>query len=232
MINTIECTKNSNEIKDFDLQGANINTGILLINCNDGNFEEEKFYNYLKLLEIPTKRDPMNIYIAGNNKIEQWHSLLKKVQYYKVQYKESSFKFVYPSIENSQRTQEDYITVTHLFSKYIFAVHDYYIEECSMNVGMVNKVARRKYIVFSFDKHTKDSFNYLCSMFKYFQFEEGQEYEFCFYPQNANDIEYINNNFIKSIKKVDGKEIINTKKVKIQFLENRNINPVDYSKRV
>ena len=232
LVNTIECTKNSNEIKDLDLHGANINTGILLINCNDGKFDKEKFYEYLSMLEITNKRDPINIFIAGNDKIDQWHALLKKIQFYKSQYSDSIFKIVYPSIENSKRSEEEYITVTHLFSRYVFAVHNYYIEESSANIGMTNKIARRRYVIFSFDKHTKDSFKYLCSMFKYFQLEEGQEYVFCFYPQKAEDIEYINNNFIKSLKDSNGKEIIDATKIKIEFLENRNINPVEYSQKV
>lgn len=231
LVNTIECTKNSNEIKELDICAANINTGILLINSNDGNFENDRFYEYLSKLQISNKRDPINIYISGNDRIEQWHALRKKIDEYKLQYKQGNFKFVYPSIDNSKRSEEDYIVVTHLFSKYIFAVHNYYIEENSNNPGMPNMIAKRRYIVFSFDKHTKESFKYLCSMFKYFQFEEGQEYLFCFYPHSAVDVEYINNNFKKSIKDINGKEVLDMNKVHIDFLENSSISPVDYFKR-
>ena len=231
LVNTIECTKNSNEIKELDICSANINTGILLINCNDGKFEKDKFYEYLSKLTISNKRDPINIYISGNDRIEQWHALRKKIEEYRFKYKQGSFKLVYPSIDNSKRSEEDYIVVTHLFSKYIFAVHNYYIGENSHNPGMPNMIARRRYVIFSFDKHTKESFKYLCSMFKYFQFEEGQEYLFCFYPNSADDIEYINNNFKKSLRNINGKEILDENKINIDFLENISINPVDYCKR-
>lgn len=232
LINTIECTKNSNEIKEFDLNGANINTGILLINCNDGKFEKDKFYGYIEKLDIPTKRDPLNIFIAGNDRIDQWYALLNRIEKYRSSAGEGTFKIIYPSIENSIRTSVDYITVTHLLSRYVFAANDYYVEESSANVSLPTKIAKRRYIVFSFDKHTIDSFKYLCSMFKYFQFEEGNEYVFCFYPESAKDIDFINNNFIKSLKGNDGKEIIDIKKIRIEFLQNRNINPVDYSQKV
>ena len=76
LINNIECAQSSDELQDIDLTDiVKLNTGLLLIHANE-NWDRKKFYTYLSKLKNINRRNPINIYIAGNDRIEMWTSVL------------------------------------------------------------------------------------------------------------------------------------------------------------
>jgi hypothetical protein len=226
LINTIDCAQNANELRDFENEGYTLNTGILLINANDNKFEKDKFYEYLVSLEYPSRRNPMNVFIAGNDRIEQWNSLFKTVKNECTE----EFKYVYPCIGSSKYTESKYLTVNHMFSKFIFGTQTIYRDEKAWTTS--DKPAHIPYkqnYIFSFDVFSPDSFKYVCSLFKHFQFENADEYIFYFYPHKADDIDYVRKYFTQSILGSDNKAMLDRQKVSIRLLENPHINPVDYT---
>lgn len=220
---TIDCTQNSGELNDVDFDGTVLNTGILLVHTNDGMYNEQDFYKYLSSIPLKTRRNPINIFVAGNDRIDMWNALLSKVKGYK-----EDFKYVYPSINGSKYAVEDYLTVNHLFSRFVFGQREYYEEHNDGTTIKNSQLARRQNIVFSFDTCETNSFKYLCSLFKHFQFESGHQYVFCFYPKSAEDIEFTKRNFLRAVKDEGGKGLLDEKKIIVDFLTNRHISPVDY----
>lgn len=222
LLNTIECSQNSLEVCTNISNNCSINTGILLIYCNDGQFNKDKFYDYLTELNCPIRRNPINIFMAGNDRIDQWNSLLKKIR---TDYSDN-FKFVYPSIDNNSIYNTDScLTANHLFSKFVFGVREYYQESFLAGSSLPTKIPCKQYIIFSFDDCNNDAFKYIYSIFKRFQFESADEYIFCFYPQKSEDIDFTRDNFVKATASL----INQNKKIKVDFMENRSLGPVDYA---
>ena len=105
LINAIECSQSAPELKDIITNDMNLNTGLLLIHAND-TFKKDLFDKYLSNLKVPTRRNPINVFIAGNEEINRWNSLRDKIErdYSK------DFQFIYPSIEGSNMESGKYIT--------------------------------------------------------------------------------------------------------------------------
>jgi hypothetical protein len=225
LINAIECSLSSKELREIDLHGATINTGILLVHCNDDLFDENKFYSYLQELECPNKRNPLNILIAGNDRIERWTALFEFIN----SECNDNFKFVYPCIEKSIRKVDRCLSVNHLFSKFIFGTYECHEERKTSEYAKISsQIAIKKNIVFSFDDLNMDSFRYLFSLFKYFQFEDADKYSFVFYPKSKEDIEYTVKNFKLAIKDEYGKMVLDENKIQFEFMKNRHISSVNY----
>ena len=222
LINGIECAQSSDELGDLDLVNTNLCTGLLLVHAND-EFDEKKFNSYLGDLIVKSRRNPINIFIAGNKEINRWNSLLDKIG--------KSFgdnlEFVYPSIEGSNKEIGKHITINQLYSKYIFAQHVKYIKQKNPN-NYEYEVPKLQTIVFTFDENTIESFGYLWSMFKFYQFAGSEKYIFVFYPRNKDDAQFIKDNFIKTLYLIE-KPIDKTieEKIEITFMDNREISPVD-----
>lgn len=221
LVNSIECAQSSEELSDFDLENTTLNTGLLLIHAND-SFDEEKYWKYLKEIAVSGRRNPINIFIAGNNEIDQWNSLITFVKSTFT----NNFSYIYPSINGSTKTSSNCLSINSLYSKYFFAQHTKMIPRTQDGVQYDFPI--KQAIMFSFDCISKDSFRYMWSMFKYYQFEDCEEYVFVFYPRNTGDIEFIKENLVRSLTsggKPLSEEIAN--KIKICFLANRKLSPVD-----
>lgn len=220
---TIECTQSSKEIEEYNNKCDVINTGILLVHANDNKYDESKFREYLSDLKYPQKRNPINIFIASNKEIEKWDSMFSYIENYNND-SANEFRFYNPSISGSGIKKYEYITLTQLYSDYIFAQNKIMIEERRGN-KVINSSSCNQLIIFSFDKISKDSFAYICDMFKELQLENFDEYIFCFYPETKQDAELINNEFIIYAKKELGKETGD--KMNFHILDNRRLSPVD-----
>jgi hypothetical protein len=218
---TIECSQNSPEINNAGLSGCISNVGILLIHANDGKFDKNKFYDYLSEASFRAKRlSPMSILVAGNDKIDKWNALLDEVSSIS-----GDFNYIYPCVGHSRRQKGKYLAVNHLFSKFLFGQRIYKKEidsKCTITVT--------QNMIFSFDINSLDSFKYLASAFKCYQFEEGDEYVFYFYPESPSEIDYIKQKFEASLPlDKDGKSpFIDVGKIQLKFLNNRFISPVEY----
>lgn len=222
LINNIECAQSSPDLKDVDLSDATLNTGLLLVHAND-SFEKEKFYSYLKKLHFPNRRNPINIFIAGNDKINLWTSILNKIN---LSYS-AGFSFLYPSINGFSKVITPTLTINAMFSKFIFAQSKY--EETRVNTeGEPYMVPHTQHIMFFLDTITPSNFKYAWSMFKYYQLQGASRYVFIFYPRGKDDVEFIKNDFIKTLK--SGKNPISeeeAQKIKLDFFENRDLSVIE-----
>lgn len=221
-INLIDCARNNSDLQEFYADGVEKNCALLLINCNDGKFNQSKFNEYLSNIQIPNKRNPYKIFIAGNNMIERWDAIDRMI---KESYKDN-LRVLYPSINYSQPISEKYWSINHLFSKYIFCETR---EETP--VGRNGDIhINRILVIFFFDKIGAESFQYMWSMCRTFQYENQYEgFDICFWVDTREENDYINENFISILSNYDdGKvslEII--KSIRIKFLLNRKLNVVD-----
>lgn len=221
LINAIECAQSAPELIDIKSDDMNLNTGLLLIHANDA-YNKELFDKYLSNLKVPSRRNPINIFIAGNEEINRWNSLRDKIE---KEYSEN-FQFIYPSIEGSNMEMGKFITINQLYSKYVFAQD---ITEIKRSEGGIEySVPQVKKILISFDEISSDGFKYMWSMFKSFQFQDAKELVFMFYPRKQDDVEFIKDNFIKTLYQVVPaiKPEIESK-IKIDFIDNRSMSPVD-----
>lgn len=221
LIHSIECSQSSEQLSDLELEGTTLNTGMLLIHANDC-FDEEKFSKYLKGISVSGRRNPINVFVAGNNEIDRWNSL---ITFIKTNFGDS-FTFLYPSINGSAKTSTSSLSINALYSKYFFAQSTKMVPRTQNDITYDFPV--KQAIMFSFDDISKDSFRYMWSMFKYYQFEDCDEYIFVFYPRKKDDTEFVNENFITSLS--SGGKPLSTEvagKIKICFLTNRKLSPVD-----
>lgn len=225
LLYAIECAQSAPELENVDIEHTNLNTGLLLIHAND-NFNAVNFNRYLCNLKVPTRRNPINIFIAGNDEINRWNSLRYTIE--KNYSKE--FRFIYPSIEGSNMELGSYITINQLYSKYIFAQDVLNVQK--VEDGLPYTVPMVRKIIISFDDISIVSFKYMWSIFKAFQLQDAKELVFIFYPRKSDDVDFIKSNFIKTLYNVDPPitdEI--EKKVKIDYIDNRSLSPVDMGGR-
>lgn len=159
-INLIDCARNNSDLQEFYAEGADKNCALLLINCNDGKFNQSKFDEYLANIQIPNKRNPYKIFIAGNNMIERWDAIGRMI---KESYQES-LSVLYPSINNSQPISEKYWSINHLFSKYIFCETKEQVAVGRNGDTHINRIL----VIFFFDKIGAESFQYMWSMCRAF----------------------------------------------------------------
>lgn len=225
LIGAIECAQSAPELENIDMEGTNLCTGLLLVHAND-NFDRKKFNEYLSNLSVSSRRNPINIFVAGNDEINQWNSLRDKIE------KDFTdrFQFVYPSIEGSNVEQGKFITINQLYSKYIFA-QDIGRRLQEKNGTTYNEPVFRK-ILFSFDDISIDSFKYIWSMFKFYQFPDAEELVFVFYPRKIEDVEFVEQNFVSTLYKIDKPITADIeRKIRIEFIDNREISPVDLGRK-
>lgn len=225
LINAIECAQSAPELQDFDMGNTMLNTGLLLIHAND-SFNSELFNKYLCNLKVHSRRNPINVFIAGNDEIDRWNSLRNKIE------KDftSEFQFIYPSIEGSNMELGNYLTINQLYSKYIFAQDMKYIEKTE--AGTSYKVPQVRKIMISFDEISKGNFKYMWSMFKALQFQDAKELVFVFYPRKNSDVEFVKNNFINTLYQIQQPITENiASRIKLEFIDNRSLSPVDMGGR-
>lgn len=221
LINAIECAQSAPELIDVKTDDMNLNTGLLLIHAND-TFEKHLFDKYLSNLKVLARRNPINIFVAGNEEINRWNSLRDKME---KAYSER-FQFIYPSIEGSNMERGKYITINQLYSRYVFAQD--ITETKRIEDGIEYPVPLTKKILISFDEISIDSFKYIWSMFKSFQFQDAKELVFLFYPQKKDDVEFVKDNFIKTLYQVDPPITAEIEsRIRVDFIDNRSVSPVD-----
>lgn len=221
LINNIECAQSAPELADIDLSNTTLNTGLLLIHAND-DFDTEKFYNYLSNLTLPNRRNPINIFIAANDRISQWTSLFTKIQTYNA----DKFSFVYPSINNSNKVPQKALTINGMYSKYLLG-ESIYVEQETYN-GQPVDISHTQNILFFFDEFTVDNFRYAWSMFKYYQLQGADKYTFVFYPRKNDDVNFVKEYFISTLKAGDNPiEDSEASKIEIDFIDNRNLSPIE-----
>lgn len=216
---TIECSQMSEELKVYNNKCDGVNTGILLVHANDGRYDDVKFREYLSKIQYKTKRSTTNIFIAGNKEIEKWDSMFEYIEK-NFSGNDNEFKFYYPSILGSSLEKLAHVSLYQLYSSFILAENETKIESTSKGKIIIEPITQK--IVFSFDKISETSFQYICNMFKELQLEGADEYIFAFYPKSTNDVKLIKEKFNKY-----ADEELKGNKAKYVILDNRNLSPVD-----
>ena len=135
-----------------------------VIHAND-KFDQQKFYDHLSKIAFPNRRNPINIFIAANDRIAQWTSLFAKV---KTSYN-NGFSFIYPSINESNKISQKSLTINALYSKYLLGCSTYNIQKDI--AGNTYQEPHTQNMLFFFDEITVNNFRYAWSMFKYYQLQ-------------------------------------------------------------
>lgn len=221
--NMIECAHSAPEFKQLNFD-SEISTGLLLVHAND-SYDATKWANILRGIQMRIKRTRMSIYVASNEQIDMWQALFDYMKGL-----DGNKSFVYPSINQSNSQSTDYVTINSLFSKYIFAEQIYEVSGSGSN-GLPMTECKRNRVIFCCDVITIETFQYLWSMFKEFQFADHlvSRYIFVFYPRKDTDVRFVRENFIKSIERgiahpIDPRD---KEKIQLEFLRNRLLSPVD-----
>lgn len=221
LIYNIECAQSAPELEGVDLTNTTLNTGLLLINAND-TFEPQKFYGYLSEITFPNRRNPINIFIAANDRISQWRSLFEKI---KMSY-DNMFSFIYPSINESNKISKQSLTINAMYSKYLFGCSTYIIQR--NYPGSTYPEPHTQNMLFFFDEITVDNFRYAWSMFKYYQLQGADKYVFLFYPRKNGDVDFVKESFITTLKSGETPiEDSEAEKIKIDFIDNRCLSPIE-----
>lgn|GEM_PF-1775462 len=219
LLGTIECSQISPQLQECNSKCDNINTGILLVHANDGNYDDIKFREYVKRLTYKSRRNPINIFIASNKEIERWDAMFNYVEN-AFRNDKNQFKFYYPSVMGSDLETLSHITLYQLFSSYIFGENRRQAQE-TIN-GRECLVTNIEKIVFSFDVINESSIKYLGDMFKELQLGGADKYIFCFYPQSVQDVKVIDEKVKDWLA-----ESLKQERIQIVKLDNRNLSPVD-----
>ncbi len=225
LINTIECASSNNELQKYYSEDSDRNCGLLLINTNDNNFNKDDFNNYLKNLTYKSKRMPFKIFIAGNDMINKWWAInnLNATEY------KASLQYIYLSINNSRPLKNKCLSINQLFSKYIFCEYEY--TESTLISGASVNYQNKKAVILCFDDISKDCFNYLWSMCRFYQFETTyKNFDVCFYPNSSNSVDYVKDHFKAVLTQYEGgidADIL--ERISIKFMQNRDITVVENS---
>ena len=222
LINNIECSQSTGELNDVDLSDIkSLNTGLLLIHAND-QWDESKFYGYLNGISVANRRNQINVFIAGNDKINLWTSLFAKIE----KDYQNEFSFVYPSLNEFSKKLQRGLTINAMFSKYLFAANTFFIQK-NNGAGSYDE-PHRQTILFFLDEINPDNFKYSWSMFKHYQLQGTDKYTFVFYPRKCGDVDFVNNYFIQIIKagdpNISDEEL---KKICLDFIDNRALSPIE-----
>lgn len=222
LINNIECSQSTDELSDIDLSDIkSLNTGLLLIHAND-QWDEAKFYRHLNSLSVANRRNPINVFVAGNDRINLWTSLLAKIK----KDFQNGFSFIYPSLNEFSKKLQRGLTINAMFSKYLFAESTYTIQ--MTNEAGSYEEPHRQTILFFFDEINPDNFKYAWSMFKHYQLQGAEKYTFVFYPRKNGDVDYVNSCFIQVIKAGDPNiSDGELNKICLDFIDNRTLSPIE-----
>lgn len=221
LINCIECAQSAPEFCSYNMADSSLNTGLLVIHANDDKFDKERFYSYISEISVPRRRSPINIYIAANDRINEWTSLCRQIAEFG-----EDFNLLYPSINGSSKLLTKSFSINSLFSKYNFAISKYFEEK--QGAGGTYKEPHFQSILIFRDDIIVNNFKYAWSMFKQFQLQGADRYVFLFYPRQQGDVEYVKEHFILTLKSGDNPiSEQEAQKIVIKFIDNRSLSPVE-----
>jgi hypothetical protein len=186
LLMTIECSDVSEKVQELGCKG--VNTGLLMIWCDElDKYNPEKIEEYLSEIEIPQKKKPITIYVATNEEILKWSSLIE----YKSSIEKDSeeFNFFYPSDfyrrGKSMSTQKSYLNLIQLYSSYIFAK-----SKKKIDVYGDTKVINIHHVFF-FAEPTKKELEFMYQLVSDLQFEDCQQMHIHFYGEQTKYREHI-----------------------------------------
>lgn len=195
---TVECARTSIELRNLGC--TDISTGLLMIWCNEPElFKSKDYKNYLKNLQIKLKRTPIILYIASNEEILRWCSLIEKVKEIRTDSINKKFEFFYPSDMYSggivSASRQNHINLAYLFSSYIFAKS---IEIETFRNG--NTSSFNITHIFFFAVPSLEELEFMYSCIQNYQLEDCDEIKIHFYGEQTEFRGSINQ-FVREKKK-------------------------------
>jgi len=174
----LECLQVSPIIQD--LSKAPIQNALLMCWANDEYIHDE-FMENLNKVGVASKKYPCNIFVASNYQILRWCSLINTINNIKKDAK--SFNFIYPNVPTlgTSLILADHLTLTHLYSKYIFAEVKQEVENYSGGTDIINKL-----VVFCYEPGSSASLDFLYDLIKRLNFQSYQVYEVYLYENETN----------------------------------------------
>lgn len=174
----LECLQVSPIIQD--LSKAPIQNALLMCWANDEYIHDE-FMENLNKVGVASKKYPCNIFVASNYQILRWCSLINTINNIKKDAK--SFNFIYPNVPTlgTSLILADHLTLTHLYSKYIFAEVKQEVENYSGGTDIINKL-----VVFCYEPASSASLDFLYDLIKRLNFQSYQVYEVYLYENETN----------------------------------------------
>lgn len=164
----MECMQVSATIQG--MTSAPVQNALLMVWAND-EYENNTFMTNLRKVGIASKKYPCNIFVASNQEILKWCSLINTIN--SIKSKTENFKFIYPNMPTlgSDLVMADHITLTHLFSKYIFAETKERVADMRGGTYLVDKL-----LVFCYEPASVASLDFLYTLIKRLNF---QSYPVC-----------------------------------------------------
>lgn len=159
----MECMQVSSTIQS--MTNAPIQNALLMIWAND-EYDHQIFMNNLRKVGVASKKYPCNLFVASNQEILKWCSLINMINAIKLQSK--NFKFIYPNVPTlgTDLVLADHLTLTHLYSKYIFAESEMQVPDIRGGTYLIKKL-----IVFCYEPASVASLDFLYSLIKRLNFQ-------------------------------------------------------------
>lgn len=210
MTDCMECMQVSPTIQA--LSNAPIQNALLMCWSHD-EYETETFITQLSKVGIASKRYPCNIFVASNHEIWRWCSLINTVNTIKSTCQ--SFKYIYPNVPTlgTNLILADHLTLTHLFSKYVFAE----VKQSILNVTGGNDIIA-KLVVFCFEPASVQSLEFLYDLIKRLNF---QSYRFCevYLYEREVSARHITEEFLRRVSAQTYGDLKSPSKLEIKYLD-------------
>jgi len=196
LLKNLECGETADKIQKYGFDSSN--TGLLMIWCHEFNkYDKMKMQNYLAGIELKNKRSPYKIYVAGNDKILKWCSLIEFIEKEKQKDSVHEFKFLYPSDyfldeQSSSLVKNNTLNLIHMFSKYIFAKSTELVEVYN-NTQKINVTH-----IFMDDEPNLKELNFMYELIKMYQLEDAEKIVIHFYGEKHDYRGYVED-FIRRI---------------------------------
>lgn len=206
----IECLQVSKTIQD--LSQAPIQNALLMCWAND-EYDRAAFVERLSKVGVGSKKYPCNVFVASNNEILHWCSLINTINNLK---KDAiSLKFIYPNIPTlgTNLIMADHLTLTHLYSKYIFAEIKQEIRRVGGGTDVVEKL-----LVFTNEPASTASLEFLYDLIKRLNFQFYPIYE-VYLHESATAIRQITTDFVSRINAQRKGDLNNPSTIEIKYLD-------------
>lgn len=221
---TIECADLSEKIQELGVFG--VRTGLLMIWCDEvEKYDSNKIEEYLSKIEVPMKAKPITIYVATNQEILRWISLIEYINRMTLEVEDTKFKFFYPSDyyrnSKSMAIQKEHLNLIQMYSSYIFGKSTRPVYAG----GAIIKISTNH--IFFFAEPTKKELEFVYQLITDFQLEDTDELYFHFYGNQNGAREHIDS-FIRDRKEIYKKNESKLE-IKYDFLEEYKNVPEKYN---
>lgn len=210
MTDCIECLQVSPTIQA--LSNAPIQNALLMCWAHD-EYDSDEFAAELSKVGIANKKYPCNIFVASNREILKWCSLISTVN--AIRSSCQTFKYIYPNVPTlgTDLILADHLTLTHLFSKYIFAEVKQSVPNRTGGNDIISKL-----IVFCFEPASVQSLDFLYDLIKRLNFQTYPLCEVYLYDREVS-VRHITADFLRRISAQPYGDLQSPSTLEIKYLD-------------